>query len=93
MRYVRESLGSLEAAQDYNSVRRHHRGGCIDSLACLKCYHVIGDSICLCAGIGVCPNCGYEEPKPKFTTVPIKEFNWSELFYNNKTTISEDYSI
>lgn len=34
--------------------------GCIDRLPCLNCRHLIMDSICLCLGFFICPNCGYK---------------------------------
>lgn len=66
MRYIRENLGSLEAAKEYNKSKYHFGEsniprGCISSLACEHCYHVISDSICLCAGFPlICPNCNFE---------------------------------
>ncbi len=39
----------------------HH--GCISSLICDNCNHLISDSICLCIGIFTCPNCGFRNGK------------------------------
>jgi len=32
-------------------------GGCISELVCNGCSHLIADSICLCSGYFICPNC------------------------------------
>ncbi len=59
---IQEDLKTAEAAEAYNSSARRglleRHSGCIDSLACVHCYHVISDSICLCAGSFDCPKCG-----------------------------------
>ncbi len=66
---IRENLGSSEAAEAYNkriydwrcdAAQKQGGGspGCIGALACVHCYHVISDSICLCIGVFTCPKCG-----------------------------------
>lgn len=37
--------------------------GCISERICEKCKHLISDSICLCIGCFICPNCGHENGK------------------------------
>jgi hypothetical protein len=74
MLYVHENLGSLQAAKDYNKSKYSYTvegvpRGCISSLACEHCYHVISDSICMCAGFPkVCPNCNFERVVTYFQT-------------------------
>src|SRR3990167_9652616 len=34
-------------------------GGCISTLACQNCGSLVSDSICLCMGIFICPQCNY----------------------------------
>jgi hypothetical protein len=67
MLHIVQNLGSLEEAQKFNkkvydhrmeAINKNYHPGCIGSLACISCYHVISDSICLCAGVFVCPKCG-----------------------------------
>lgn len=64
---IREDLGSREAAEAYNRKIYDYRceisakgwhPGCVSALACVHCYHVISDSICLCIGVFTCPKCG-----------------------------------
>lgn len=73
MLYIREDLGSLEAARKYNRDLYNYRigmvskgwsAGCIGSLACEGCYHVIADSVCLCSCYFKCPKCGKENSQP-----------------------------
>lgn len=78
---IRQNLGSAEAAAAYNQRIYDYRSdfalkggrgspGCISALACPHCYHVISDSICLCVGYFVCPNCGKENrSKPEMQPV------------------------
>ncbi len=72
MLYVGKNLGSKEAAEEYNSkvyALRQQWRGCISSQACPQCFHIITDSICLCAGLWDCPNCGYKRPKPEYEEI------------------------
>ncbi len=64
---IREDLKTREAADAYNkkihdyrcdAITKHYHPGCVGSLACIHCYHVISDSTCLCIGIFTCPKCG-----------------------------------
>ncbi len=60
---IDKNLGSREAALEFNNrvydcLRDF--GGCVDSLACENCFHVISDSTCLCGGFSECPNCHYK---------------------------------
>lgn len=34
--------------------------GCVSTFLCKNCNHLFSDSICLCAGLGVCPNCKFD---------------------------------
>jgi hypothetical protein len=74
MLYIGENLGSLNAAIEYNKSKytplmKDIPRGCLSSLACEHCYHVIHDSICMCAGFPkVCPNCNFEK-----TTIYFQE--------------------
>lgn len=94
MLYIRENLGSKQAAQEYNKKASDGEikwQGCIGSLACENCFHVISDSICLCAGFPlICPQCGNKTEPFKFQYVPTFDFtNFIVGGYNDK----EDYSI
>lgn len=42
------------------SERRNNFDGCINFAICKNCKHGFRDSICLCAGLGKCPNCGFD---------------------------------
>ncbi len=61
---IRQNLGSREAADAFNQRVYESKAtpysGCIGELACVHCYHVISDSICLCIGRFTCPKCGKE---------------------------------
>jgi hypothetical protein len=98
---IRENLGSLEAANKYNASTREGQmkwRGCIGSLACVHCYHVIRDSICLCVGIFDCPKCGkkngrelgvlpiIDDPSPYES---IQVFN----FYSRNDTVNDGGGI
>ena len=37
--------------------------GCISTRICSNCHHLISDSICLCIGYFMCPNCKFENGK------------------------------
>ena len=54
-----------ELSRRFNSLdpNRYISGGHIGSLICDGCNHLISDSICLCAGVFTCPNCGFENGK------------------------------
>lgn len=34
--------------------------GCVSTALCKNCNHLFSDSICLCSGLGVCLNCGFD---------------------------------
>lgn len=57
-----DSLKSYKQLLNYrkNSILSGQSFGCISSLVCDGCNHLISDGICLCAGYFVCPNCGTE---------------------------------
>ncbi len=85
METVRENLGSLEAAKKYNYQRIELNlkfGGCRSSAACLNCFHVIFNSICLCAGVGVCPNCGFDN-SVKFNVSSTSFYDLGGFFNTN----------
>lgn len=97
-----KDLGSLEAAKAFNeSAVSHilHGGrGCIAALACVKCYHVIGDSTCLCAGFpSTCPKCGDTSQAPKRPTTSIDNtWRWIPIPSADIVRFEsapEDYSI
>jgi hypothetical protein len=50
----------LATAEDKKGIGQATHSGCIDRAVCKKCHHLIVDSICLCSGYFVCPNCGHE---------------------------------
>ena len=65
----------IEAHRRFESSRLlsgHH--GCISSRICVKCHHLISDSICLCAGFFECPNCGHENGIPAYKMFPTGHF-------------------
>ena len=100
MLYIRENLGSLEKAKEYNqkiydwrveALNKNYHPGCVGARACENCFHVISDSMCLCAGFPlICPQCGNKtEP---FESQYVPAFDFTNLIvggYNDK----EDYSI
>lgn len=52
-------LKDLTEAIHYNTETMFARrdGNCVSTLACEKCFALITDSICLCAGLDECPEC------------------------------------
>ena len=97
MLFIRQNLGSLEKTKEYNqkigqyrcaSLTRGINVGCIDSLACVYCYHVISDSICLCSGMFTCPNCGKSNGK-----LPSTIANNSIITNLISSVDTEEYSI
>lgn len=97
---IRQNLKTREAADAFNqrihdhrceSVRMGMHPGCIGELACIHCYHVISDSICLCIGVFVCPKCEGQNGTPiRFKTDPVVQgqFVWVPAGYPDV-----DYSI
>ena len=70
MLYKSGQLKSKEEVDKYRSdlfKRRCEAGaqycGCIGTLPCKNCFSLISDSICLCAGYFICPECGFENGK------------------------------
>ena len=53
----------VDNPQEFNDNVRAVKGspysGCVSTWACVKCHHLITDSICLCVGIFDCPKCGH----------------------------------
>lgn len=42
-------------------------GGCVSTDLCKNCSHLFSDSTCLCAGLGKCTNCGFDNsPKIEY---------------------------
>lgn len=88
MLFIRQNLGSLEAAKAFNRKIYDYRcsvvghPGCIGELACTGCYHVISDSICLCVGVFTCPKCGASNGTP-LTYIPTTQ---SPIFLSNILT-------
>jgi hypothetical protein len=86
---VREDLKTREAADAYNkrisdwrceAHRKNVHPGCVGAMACIHCYHVISDSICLCAGSFVCPKCGKQNGRTwEETTKDMKPISWGGL--------------
>lgn len=70
---IRQDLKTREAADAFNkriydwrceAAQTGAHPGCIGELACVHCYHVISDSICLCIGTFTCPKCGEQNGTP-----------------------------
>ncbi len=82
---IRENLGTEEAAKAYNQRIYDYRcaavghPGCIRALACVHCYRLISDSVCLCIGCFTCPNCG-KENGTRITYTPATANQWSNVF-------------
>lgn len=100
MLYIKEDLRTKEAAEAYNKKIYDYRAnavghpGCISSLACLNCYHVISDSVCLCIGTFTCPKCGKENmPKWRETLKMLPKGTFKFIPDIPKEDIVEDYSI
>lgn len=61
-----EQIKQLEESNDrwLESVINGARStGCISSRLCKNCKHIISDSICMCIGHFICPNCSFENGK------------------------------
>jgi hypothetical protein len=69
MLYKSGQLKSLKEVEDFkiknsrNTSSSEHFG-CIPTLPCEKCFALITDSICLCAGCFVCPECKHQNGAP-----------------------------
>jgi len=52
-----------EQAKEYNNSvysARINNTGCISTLACINCYCLVTDSLCICSGNFTCPNCNFK---------------------------------
>ena len=77
MLYKSGQLKSLKEVEDFKikiknsrDISSPERLGCISTLPCEKCFALITDSICLCVGCFVCPECKHQNGVP---FVPSKE--------------------
>lgn len=53
-------LATAEQIKSHKDFFSNWRGqhGCVSSAICKNCNHLISDSLCLCSGVFICPNCG-----------------------------------
>lgn len=69
-------LNSLQEAEEYNRKEVDapvlYRG-CINSRACINCFSIVQDSICLCSGFFECPRCGHINGKELFKSISLIE--------------------
>lgn len=83
-----KGLATPEQIKQYKEYRHDFANGCISSLLCENCNHIISDSICLCACYFVCPNCKTENGIKLRTAVTIAENSMKP--YNGYYTIAFD---
>lgn len=77
---IGKKLKSKKQTLEYNENKIFNRAGCIDSLACVNCFYIISNTTCICAGIGVCPNCGFDNRLDK-TVVEKRDIEVKNFFY------------
>lgn len=96
MLYVVKNLETEEAAKAFNrriidsrcaTIGKNQHLGCVGERACIHCYHIISDSICLCGGYFICPKCN-KENGVKASFIPMNQINTKMLFYDNTYTDS-----